>query len=235
MRRTRMCGIVPGLPMFGLMALAPAELGAQATASPRVAQAASPRLSLTGEWKGETFAAGGVAGVTLSLYPNGTYARRIVVVSEYGWTLEGEALMLAPLLARTDTGSTYGTAAIVRVELMGDSLVARAGRDAVHMKRITFPVEASPLLGRWEGLSDLNEPVTQDFTADGRLIVSLTVSRAAGRFTLDGEWINWSEQIPVPEKRKTRYRLEDGRLFVHFEPRLPPLELERVVADPTRQ
>ncbi len=235
MRRTSICGMVSGLTMFGLLVFAPAELGAQAPASTPVAQAESPRSSLTGEWKGETFAAGGVAGITLNLYPNGTYARRIVVVSEYGWTLEGDALILAPLLAQTDTGATYGEAAFVRVELVGDSLVARAGRNAVHMKRITFPVEASPLLGRWEGLSDLNESVTQDFTADGRLIVSFTVSRAAGRFTLDGEWINWSEQIPVPEKKKTRYRLENNRLFVHFERRLPPLELERVVAHPTQR
>ncbi len=90
--------------------------------------------SLNVERKGETFAAGGVAGAALNLYPNGTYARRIVVVSEYGWTLEGDALMLAPLLAQTDTGS----------------------------------------------------------------------------------------------------RLEDGRLFVHFERRLPPLELERGVANPAQ-
>ncbi len=234
MRRTWMEWIVSGSLMFCLAAFAPVDVNAQAGSATQVAHTGSSRSPLNGEWKGETFAAGGVAGVTLNLYSNGTYARRIVVVSEYGWTLEGNALMLAALLARTDTGSTYGRAAIVRVQLIGDSLVARAGRDAVHLKRVTSLVEASPLLGRWEGLSDLNESVTQDFTADGRLIVSLTVSREAGRFSHDGEWINWAEQIPVPKNKKTRYRLEDGRLSVYFEPRLPPLELERVVADPAQ-
>ncbi len=234
MRRARRGEIVCALATLGLTAFASPELAAQAAPATQVAQTESPRASLMGEWKGETFAAGGVAGVTLNLYPNGTYARRIIVVSEYGWTLEGESLILAPLLAQTDTGSTYGKAAIVNLQLIGDSLVARAGRDAVHMKRITSLVEASPLLGRWEGLSDLNESVTQDFTADGRLIVSLTVSREAGRYSLDGELINWSEQIPVPRNKKTRYRFENARLFVYFEPRLPPLELVRVVADPSQ-
>ncbi len=231
MRRKRMDSIVSRMLMLGLSALVSAESRAQGAAATQVAQSPAPRSGIAGEWKGETFAAGGIAGVSLNLYSNGTYARRIVVVSEYGWTLEGDALILAPLLAQSDTGSTYGKASVLRVKLIGDSLVARAGHDAVHLKRITALAEASPLLGRWEGLSDLNESVTQDFTADGRLIVSLTVSREAGRYALDGEWINWSEQIPMPEKKKTRYRLEDGRLFVYFEPRLPPLELDRVLPE----
>jgi hypothetical protein len=173
---------------------------------------------------------GSVADISYEFYPNGTYARKIVIVNEYGWTAEGDVLLMAPVIAATDTGVTFGKASAVKLAFRGDTLVASAGREKLHLHRVTTPVPESPLLGRWEGLSDLNEPVTQDFTVDGRLIVSVVVSRAAGRFSLAGDVIVWSEQIPLPKRSTTRYRMVDGTLNLIFNPDLPPLELKRVDA-----
>jgi hypothetical protein len=184
--------------------------------------------SIVGQWNGETFAAGGVASVTLSLFANGTYARKIILNSEYGWTLEGDVLLMAPVVAIADSGKSYGKAAAVQIKVHDDStMTASAGAQSLRLKRITTLVPESPLLGRWEGLSDLNEAVTQDFTADGRLIVGVTVSREAGRYTAAGESITWATQIPVPGRKVSRYRLENGKLLIYTSPQLPPLELSK--------
>jgi hypothetical protein len=184
--------------------------------------------SIVGQWKGETFAAGGLASVTLGLFANGTYARKIIVTNEYGWTREGDVLLMAPVVSVADSGISYGKAAAVQLKVLDDStMMASAGTQSLRLRRITTMVTESPLLGRWEGLSDLNEAVTQDFTADGRLIVGVTVSREAGRYTTAGESITWATQIPVPGRRVTRYRLESGKLLIYTNPQLPPLEMVR--------
>ena len=184
--------------------------------------------SIVGQWKGETFAAGGTASVTLSLFANGTYARKIIVTNEYGWTREGDILLMAPVLAVSDSGNSYGKAAAVQLKVHDDSTMeATAGSESLRLRRITALVPESPLLGRWEGMSDLNEAVTQDFTADGRLIVGVTISREAGRYTTAGESITWATQIPVPGRKVSRYRLEDGKLLIYTSPQLPPLEMSR--------
>jgi hypothetical protein len=183
--------------------------------------------SLVGEWRGQTFAAGTTAEITLNLYENGTYARRVTSVSEYGWTLDGERLLIAPLTGTANNEPTYGKAMAIRVTVAGDELIASVAKQSLVLKRVTAAVSESPLLGRWEGLTDLNEPLTQDFTADGRLIISVTVSREAGRYSVDKESINWAEQIPKPERRNSRFKLDQDRLTIFFNPRLPPLELSR--------
>jgi hypothetical protein len=187
---------------------------------------AKPGATVAGEWRGETFAAGSVATITLNFYPNGTYARRIVTATEFGWTLEGEdKLILAPLTQISENGPTYGKAVSMRIRIAGDSLIATAGRQSLVLKRVTALVPETPLLGRWEGLSDMNEPLTQDFTADGRLIITVTHSREAGRYSVGSDAISWNVQIPIPSSRRTRYRLEDAKLTIYMNPKLPPIEL----------
>ena len=188
---------------------------------------AQSNASLVGEWRGETFAAGSSASMTLNLYANGTYARRITSVIEYGWTLEGERLLIAPVTAIENGAPTYGKAMAIRVKLDRDELSATVGKQSLVLKRVTEPVKESPILGRWEGLTDMNEPLTQDFTADGRLIISVTVSREAGRYTVNRESIHWAEQIPKPERRNSRFKLSDDRLTLFLNPKLPPIELSR--------
>jgi hypothetical protein len=184
---------------------------------------------LAGEWQGQTFAAGSAATVTLMLYANGTYSRRIVTATEFGWTLQGDGtLIMAPLVSVADDGNHYGKAVALGVTLMGDSLIARAGKNSIVLRRVTASVPETPLLGRWEGLSDMNEPLTQDFTADGRLIITVTHSREAGRWAVSAETINWTEQIPSPGKKRSRYRVEGEKLLIYMTPKLPPLELSRI-------
>lgn len=184
--------------------------------------------SIVGQWEGQTFAAGGRASVTLNFFANGTYSRKITVTNEYGWTLEGDVLLMAPLVAITDSGKSYGKVAAVQLRVIDDStVVASAGTESLQLRRITARVNESSILGHWEGLSDLNETVTQNFTADGRLIVGVTVSREAGRYSRGGDAITWATQIPVPGRKVSRYRLEKGKLLIYTNPKLPPLELSR--------
>lgn len=216
--------ILVGAAAIGLVV--PGGAVGQLTDPPKRVVASSS--SIVGQWKGETFAAGGVASVTLSFFANGTYARKIIVTNEYGWTLEGDVLLMAPVISIADSGKSYGKAAAVQLKVHDDStMIASAGNQSLRLKRVTALVPESPLLGRWEGLSDLNEAVTQDFTADGRLIVGVTVSREAGRYTTAGESITWATQIPVPGRKVSRYRLENGKLLIYTSPQLPPLELVR--------
>jgi hypothetical protein len=188
---------------------------------------------IVGKWKGETFAAGSTAEMTLDMFGNGTYARRVVATTEFGWTLDGSTLLLAPAIIGPAGEISYGRASGIHVVLAGDSLVASSGGQSMTLHRVTWPVKDAPLLGRWEGHSELNEGITQDFTADGRLIVAVTLSREAGRYTLDDGMINWEEQIPQPARKRSRYMLAEGRLKIFISPRLPPVELSKVGPDST--
>jgi hypothetical protein len=40
--------------------------------------------------------------------------------------------------------------------------------------------------------------------------------------------INWTEQIPSPGKKRSRYRVEGEKLLIYMTPKLPPLELSRI-------
>jgi len=197
-----------------------------AEAQAQVASNTGP--TLIGEWQGETSSGGIGTRVLLNLYQNGSYAQRSTMITEYGWTLEGETLLMAPLIERGDDPK-YGKAMALRVKLAGDSLIATANRQEIVLRRQTAKVENAPILGRWEGLSDLNESITQDFTADGRLIVTVVMSREAGRYTLNKNEIAWQEQIPSPRRRhRSRYKLTGDTLTLIAPSPLPSLELTRV-------
>ncbi len=207
------------LPSFGLRASAQAQV-ASTEGTPTV----------VGEWRGEMFSGGVGTRLLLNLYGNGTYSQRSTMVTEYGWTLDGETLLMAPVIER-EPELKYGKAASLHVKLAGDSLIATANKQRIVLRRTTAKVDHSPILGRWEGLSDLNENITQDFTADGRLIVTVTLTREAGRYTLTRNEIAWAEQIPSPRrKHRSRYKLAGDTLTLLAPSPLPSLELVRVPA-----
>jgi hypothetical protein len=182
---------------------------------------------IVGRWTGETFAAGTTTLMTLELFKNGTYARRIVAASELGWSASGDTLLIAPLIARVDNEVTYGKAAAVLVKITGDQMVQSAGSKSLNLKRVTSPVASAPILGRWEGQGDLNEEVIQDFTVDGRLIVTVTVSREAGRWSATDQEIRWEMQIPEPGRRRSKFKLQKGKLLLYIARDLPPIEMTR--------
>ena len=182
---------------------------------------------IVGRWTGETFAAGTTTSMTLELFKNGTYARRIVAASELGWSASGDTLLIAPLIARVDNEVTYGKAAAVLVKITGDQMVQSAGSKSLNLKRVTSPVASAPMLGRWEGQGDLNEEVIQDFTVDGRLIVTVTVSREAGRWSATDQEIRWEMQIPEPGRRRSKFKLQKGKLLLYIARDLPPIEMTR--------
>jgi hypothetical protein len=186
---------------------------------------------LAGKWSGETYADGATARVTIELFPNGTYARRVVTTTEFGWTLLGDTLLVAPAMLSANNEVTYGKASAMLLRFSGDSLIASSRGQSMPLHRVTWPVKDAPLLGRWQGQSDLNEGITQDFTADGKLVVDVTLSTEAGRYTADESTISWETQIPMPGRKKTRYRLENGKLFLYLNAKLPPIELQKAAAD----
>lgn len=181
-----------------------------------------------GRWKGESVGGGTRTTVIIEFFPRGTYSRRVEVSSEFGWTQNGDALMLAPALGRNDNDVSYGKPSVLRMKLANDVLSISDSLQTISLKRVTVPINESAILGRWEGQSDLNEGITQDFLSDGRLIITITLTREAGRFAVDGSNLVFEEQIPVPQKKKTRFRMEDGKLVMYATPDVPALELVRV-------
>jgi len=183
--------------------------------------------NLVGRWTGESVYGGASTSMTLDLFKNGMYARRIVAATELGWSASGDTLIIAPLISRSGGESTYGKASAVLARITGDQMIQSAGAKSITLKRVTWPVANSRILGRWEGQGDLNEEVIQDFTADGRLIITITVSREAGRWALDDDEIRWETQIPEPGRKKSKFRLQEGKLILYFARDLPPIELTR--------
>lgn len=187
--------------------------------------------ALIGQWKGDTYVSGTIGTLTLNLFPNGTYSRLVSTSSEFGWTMEGDILMMAPVTGFVDGEITYGKASALKLRFDGDSLIASYSGKYIVMHRVSSVVKDAPLLGRWMGASDLNETITQDFTVDGRLIVTATVSQDAGRFSIGKEDIEFEEQIPKPRKRKNAYELKGDKLLLFVNRQLPPIELTKIPLD----
>ena len=183
---------------------------------------------IVGRWKGEFAGDGTTTSVIIDFFPRGTYARRVDVITEFGWTLNGDALMLAPAVSRSKNDVSYGKASVLKRKLADDVLVISDSAQSISLKRVTVPINESAILGRWEGQSDLNEGITQDFLSDGRLIITVTLAREAGRFSLDARNITFEEQIPTPRKKKSRYKMEEGRLVLYQTPDIPGMEMTRV-------
>ncbi len=202
-------------------------LVAAAVAGNSVALAQRETTTLVGQWTSETYVSGETGVVTLSFFPNGTYSRKSVVVTEFGWVLAANELLIAPVLEKKDSDIKYGKAAAMDVSFLGDSIIARAGGKELVLRRITGEVPEGHLLGRWESISDENETVVQDFRADGKLIVSVTQSREAGRYVVDDGTISVNTQIPMPTRKKWKFKLSGSSLLLYMSQRLPPLELKK--------
>lgn len=146
--------------------------------------------------------------------------------------MDGDALILAPAVSRTNNDVSYGKPSVLKMRLADDMLVISDSAQSISLRRVTVPINESAILGRWEGQSDLNEGVTQDFLSDGRLIITVTLAREAGRFSLDRKIITFEEQIPTPQKKKARYKIEDGKLVLYHTPDVPGMEMTRIAEVP---
>jgi hypothetical protein len=193
--------------------------------------AAPQRTSeIVGRWQGAIEDNGATTEVSLEFFPNGTYARLVVVKTEFGWTQQGDMLLIAPALQSRNSDTSYGKASAVSVKVSDSVLVLADAKQSISMKRLTLRVNEAALIGRWEGLSDLNEGITQDFLSDGRLIVTVTLAREAGRYSVRDTQINWEVQIPTPRRSKSKFRLDGNKLALFLTSDLPALEMTR--ADP---
>jgi len=199
------------------------------TTAALLSSAAPQRASdLVGRWHGAIDENGASTEVSLEFFPNGTYARLVVVKSEFGWTQQGDMLLIAPAIARIQNEPQYGKATAVTMKLSDTLLVLADAKQSISMRRATLRMNEAGLLGRWEGTSDLNEGITQDFLSDGRLIVTVTLGREAGRYAVKDTQINWEIQIPDPRRSKTKFQLEGNKLTLFLSSGLAALELTRV-------
>ena len=198
-------------------------------AATSIALAAPPDdPGLIGRWTGETFANGSPARMTIEFFPNGTYERHIETITELGWSLAGEILLIAPAIGVANGEITYGKAAEVRVTLSGDDMTQSAGGKSIRMTRLTSLVPDNPVVGRWNGRSEENDEVFQEFLPDGRLLVTLLTSGELGKWSVDGSTIKWEEQVPTPRRKKSNFKMKDGKLLVYIAPRIPPMEMTKV-------
>jgi hypothetical protein len=195
-------------------------------ASSQEARAPSREQLITGEWQGNVSTNTGTARMTLQLYRDGTYVKRIVFVNEYGWTAEGNTLIIAPSMRYGDS-TLFAKAMTMQMRLTDSSLVTKSGKDSLALHRFTYKVDQSPLLGRWQGQTEFGEELTEDFTADGRLIVSITLTHEAGRYSISKDVIDWWQQIPTPGKRRERFQVDGDKLKMFLSGNLPPIELTR--------
>jgi hypothetical protein len=186
------------------------------------------RADLVGRWKGEIREGMRRTEVTIDFFANGTYARRVSLTSEFGWTATGDILMIAPAVSASKEEVVYGKASAIRMQLRDSLLVISDAQQSISLKRVTVPINESALLGRWEGVSLQNEGITQDFLSDGRLIVNVTLAREAGRYSVDDKTIKWQEQIPEPRAKKTRFRMDAGKLVIYLTQDVPAIEMVRV-------
>jgi len=180
-----------------------------------------PPADLVGKWTSESGDAGARTQTKLEFFANGTYASRLVIVNEFGWTQQGNLLLLAPLIDNQGATPVYGKASVLQMKLDGDDLTISDKEQTINLKRVTVPINEAAILGRWEGKSAANEGVVQDFLSDGRLIISITMLGEAGRFSADSKNIQFEEQIPDPGKKKRRFRIENDKLTLFLKPNAP--------------
>ena len=180
-----------------------------------------PAADLIGKWTTESGDAGARTQINLEFFANGTYANRLVIINEFGWTQQGNLLLLAPLVGNERANAVYGKASVLQMKLDGDNLTISDKEQTINLKRVTVPINEAAILGRWEGKSAANEGVVQDFLSDGRLIISITMLGEAGRFSADSKNIQFEEQIPDPGKRKRRFRIENDKLTLFLKPNAP--------------
>lgn len=210
------------LPLASSIVLALSASGASSQQAPANAR----DKQIAGEWEGNVSALGATARMTLNLFNDGTYVKRVVFVNEYGWTAVGNTLLIAPSVRYGDS-LLFAKAMSMDMKVTDSSLITKSGKDSLKLRRFTYPVAQSPLLGRWQGQTEFGEELTEDFTADGRLIVSITLTHEAGRYSVDKGNIEWWQQIPESRKRREKFEIDGDKLKVFLGPKVPALELTR--------
>ena len=159
--------------------------------SPAVAQessAAARDARLDGEWRGPAAKPPLNTQLALSLFRDGSYVRRLAIVTEFAWTAEPGVLNIAPV-TRKGAEVQYGRAMAVRMRANAISLTTRYGDDSIVLYRLGAPVEDSSLIGRWQGENAAGEEVIEEFAPDGQLLVMVTVARDAGQFDVSADEI----------------------------------------------
>ena len=164
--------------------------------------------------------------MTLSLFRDGTYVKRVVLFNEFGWAADDSTL----LIARPETRAkkvTFGLPMLMHMTVTDSSLVVRSGNDSLRFRRFTRFNPQTPLVGRWHGESDLGEELTEDFVPDGRLFVSVTVTREAGMYSVKHGAIEWEVQLPNSAMHRDKFRIDGNKLRIFLASEQKPVVWER--------
>lgn len=186
---------------------------------------------LDGEWRGQAVKSSLNTQLALSLFRDGSYVRRVVVVTEFAWTAEPNILHIAQVTRKKNV-LEYGQAMSVRMTVTPSALTTRYGSDSIVLYRLGAPEADSSLIGRWQGESASGEEVIEEFAPDGQLLVMVTVARDAGRFSVAPDEIEWRQQIPSEGKRKEKFRIEGPKLKLFVDTGRAPVELIRGPVQP---
>jgi len=182
-----------------------------ASASGQEAAGVDHDAGLIGEWRGAAVKSSLNTQLALSLFRDGSYVRRMVIVTEFAWTAEPHILNIAQV-TRKGTDIEYGQAMAVRMTVTATSLTTRFGNDSIVLYRLGAQTSDTSVVGRWQGENAAGEEVIEEFAPDGQLLVMVTVARDAGRFSIGQDEIEWQQQIPSEGKRKEKFRIEGRRL-----------------------
>jgi hypothetical protein len=216
---------------FLTLAVSTIVLVSMAPAHAQESAAAARGSHLDGEWRGPAAQSSLNTQLALSLFKDGSYVRRMVIVTEFAWTAEPKVLNLAPI-TRKGNDFEYGRAMAVRMTVTPTSLTTRFGNDSIALYRLGPAINDSSLIGRWQGESASGEEVVQEFAPDGMLLVMVTVARDAGRFNVLGDDIEWQQQIPTEGRRKEKFRMNGDTLQLFVDTGKAPLALTRGPVQP---
>ncbi|HUQ48480.1 MAG TPA: hypothetical protein VM053_09585 [Gemmatimonadaceae bacterium] len=201
------------------------------SASAQTPVAAVRDSRLDGEWRGLAVQSSLNTQLALSLFKDGLYVRRMVIVTEFAWTAEPKILNIAPIV-RKGNDIEYGQAMSVRMSVNAISLTTRYGKDSIVLYRLGPPGEDSSLIGRWQGESETGEEVVEEFAPDGQLLVMVTIARDAGRFNVLPDEIEWRREIPTEGKRREKFRMNGATLQLFVDLGRAPVELTRGPVQP---
>jgi hypothetical protein len=192
-------------------------------------QAASPSgrdSHLDGEWRGLAAQSSLKTQLALSLFRDGSYVRRMVIVNEYVWTAEPNRLNIAPVI-RKENDVDYGKTIAMEMRIDGSSFMTRVGKDSIVLYRLGPATSDSSIIGRWSGETAAGEEVIEEFAPDGQLLIMVTLARDAGHFVVAKDAIQWRQQIPDDRKSSSRFKMDGVKLKLYADSGGPPVELIR--------
>jgi hypothetical protein len=92
-----------------------------------------PTNDLVGKWTSLTQEGGARTETSVEFFANRTYAHRMVIISEFGWTQQGNFLLLAPVIAMKNGEPQYGRASALQMKLDGDELTISDKEQTIAM------------------------------------------------------------------------------------------------------